>query len=130
MAPRLRSPRPAQVRRGQAPATTLVFNSRNKSYTEDGFGQEMAKMVADLHTASKLETDRCDLHELRHTFGLEAALAGCSDAQGGALMGHSSRTHLPLTDGMRLAWSFPTMAPHDRRTSGTAGWNARRTPRV
>ena len=26
---------------------------------------------------------------LQHTFGVEAALAGCSDAQGGALMGHS-----------------------------------------
>ena len=72
------------------PPVTLVFNVRNKSYTEDGLGQELAKIVGDLHTAGKLETDRYDLHGLRHTFGVEAALAGCSDAQGGALMGHGS----------------------------------------
>jgi integrase len=72
------------------PPATLIFNSRNRPYTEDGLGQELAKIVSDLHTAGRLETDRYDLHGLRHTFGVEAALAGCSDAQGGTLMGHGS----------------------------------------
>lgn len=69
---------------------TLVFNTRNQAYTEDGLGLELAKIVGSLHSTGKLDSDRYDLHGLRHTFGVEAALAGCSDAQGGALMGHRS----------------------------------------
>lgn len=72
------------------PPKTLVYNTRNRPYTEDGLGQELGKLVAALHAAGRLDSDRYDLHGLRHTFGVEAALAGCSDAQGGALMGHSS----------------------------------------
>lgn len=72
------------------PPKTLVFNSRNRPYTEDGLGQELAKLVHALHEAGRIDGDRYDLHGLRHTFGVEAALAGCTDAQGGALMGHTS----------------------------------------
>jgi len=72
------------------PPKTLVYNVSNLPYTEDGLGQELAKLVAGLHDLGKLATAAYDLHGLRHTFGVEAALAGCTDAQGGALMGHGS----------------------------------------
>ncbi len=72
------------------PPKTLVFNISNRAYTEDGLGQELAKVVAALHLVGKLDSNNYDLHGLRHTFGVEAALAGCTDAQGGALMGHGS----------------------------------------
>lgn len=72
------------------PPKSIVFNVRNRGYTEDGLGQELAKLVSALHLAGKIDSDRYDLHGLRHTFGVEAALAGCTDAQGGALMGHTS----------------------------------------
>lgn len=74
------------------PPKTIVFNVRNRAYTEDGLGQELAKLVGALHLAGKIDSDRYDLHGLRHTFGVEAALAGCTDAQGGALMGHTSHS--------------------------------------
>lgn len=72
------------------PPSTLVYNGRNRSYTEDGLGQELAKLIAGLHAAGSIDSDRYDLHGLRHTFGVEAALAGCTDGQGAALMGHTS----------------------------------------
>lgn len=72
------------------PPSTLVFNVSNQPYTEDGIGQELAKIIAALHLSGKVDSDKYDLHGLRHAFGVEAALAGCSDAQGGALMGHGS----------------------------------------
>lgn len=43
-----------------------------------------------LFKAGKLETAAYDVHGLRHTFGVEAALSGCTDAEGAGLMGHSS----------------------------------------
>jgi integrase len=72
------------------PPATLVYNTRNRAYTEDGLGQELAKIVEALHLAGELDSSAYDFHGLRHTFGVEAALAGCSDAQGQALMGHNS----------------------------------------
>ncbi|MDP3659215.1 MAG: hypothetical protein Q8R27_04150, partial [Phenylobacterium sp.] len=72
------------------PTKTLVYNISGRPYTEDGLGQELAKLIATLHAEGKLATAAYDLHGLRHTFGVEAALAGCTDAQGGALMGHGS----------------------------------------
>jgi integrase len=89
---------PAAPRRGRkvragesAPApTTLVYNVAGRPYSEDGLGQELAKLVRTLHQAGALDSDRYDLHGLRHTRGVELALAGCSDAEGAAMMGHSS----------------------------------------
>jgi integrase len=72
------------------PPTTLVFNISNLPYSEDGLGQELAKLIVKLHAEGRIDSDAYDLHGLRHTFGVEAALAGCSDAQGAALMGHGS----------------------------------------
>jgi integrase len=72
------------------PPTTLVFNISNLPYSEDGLGQELAKLIVKLHDEGRIDSDAYDLHGLRHTFGVEAALAGCTDAQGAALMGHGS----------------------------------------
>ena len=80
------------IRRGAASAApaTIVFNRMGKPYTEDGLGQELAKVIADLHAQRCIDGKRYDLHGLRHTRGVELALAGCSDAEGAALMGHGS----------------------------------------
>lgn len=89
---------PAEPRRGRKVAKgaqpvrslTLVYNLAGAPYTADGLAQELAKLVSDLADDGKLDHARYDLHGLRHTRGVEAALAGCSDAQGAALMGHKS----------------------------------------
>jgi integrase len=68
----------------------LVYGMRRTRYTEDGLTQELAKLITRLHLAGALESDRYDLHGLRHTRGVELALAGCTDAQGAAQLGHAS----------------------------------------
>lgn len=72
------------------PTTTLVYNVAGRPYTEDGLALELRKLVAKLHEAGRIDSDRYDLHGLRHTRGVELALAGCSDAEGAAMMGHGS----------------------------------------
>lgn len=72
------------------PPTTLVYNTRNLRFTESGLGQALADLVGRLHQDGRIESGDYDFHGLRHTRGVEAALAGCTDAQGAALMGHSS----------------------------------------
>lgn len=87
---------PAEPRQGRkvksdaAPVatTTLVYNVSGRPYTEDGLALELRKLVAKLHEAGRLDSPRYDLHGLRHTRGVELALAGCSDAEGAAMMGH------------------------------------------
>ncbi|PZR37216.1 hypothetical protein [Caulobacter segnis] len=74
------------------PPATLVYNTRNLRFTESGLGQALADLVGRLHAQERLESPDYDFHGLRHTRGVEAALAGCTDAQGAALMGHSSPT--------------------------------------
>jgi integrase len=69
---------------------TLVYNVVGRPYSEDGLALELRKLVGRLHAAGALDTDRYDLHGLRHTRGVELALAGCSDAEGAAMMGHGS----------------------------------------
>lgn len=71
------------------PPATLVYNISNERYTEDGIGQELAKLVKALHAAGRLDGDQYNLHGLRHTFGVELTLASCTDAQGAAMMGHA-----------------------------------------
>ena len=79
-----------KVRRGEAPiaTTTLVYAFSGRPYTEDGLALELRKLLARLHRAGAIDTDGYDLHGLRHTRGVELALAGCSDAEGAAMMGH------------------------------------------
>lgn len=81
-----------KVKAGVAPSSpsTLVYNVAGRPYTDDGLGQELAKLVQALRQAGRIDSDRYDLHGLRHTRGVELALAGCSDAEGAAMMGHSS----------------------------------------
>lgn len=79
---------PANVTR--LPPTTLVFNLANERYSEDGLGLELGKLMAALHLANTIDSPAYDLHGLRHTRGVELALAGCTDAQGAALLGHAS----------------------------------------
>lgn len=71
-------------------AATLVFNRSGVAYTEDGLGQELAKLVAALHLKGAIDSADYDLHGLRHTMGVELALAGSTDAQGAAWLGHAS----------------------------------------
>lgn len=68
----------------------LAYNMDGLAYTESGFYQELRKLVARLHKAGKIDAAGYNMHGLRHTFGVEAALAGCTDAEGAALMGHGS----------------------------------------
>jgi integrase len=68
----------------------LAYNMDGLAYTESGFYQELRKLVARLHKAGKIDSAAYNMHGLRHTFGVEAALAGCTDAEGAALMGHGS----------------------------------------
>lgn len=72
------------------PGLILAANMDGAAYTEDGFALELRKLIRRLHKAGKIESDRYNVHGLRHTFGVEAALAGCTDAEGAALMGHAS----------------------------------------
>jgi integrase len=70
--------------------THLIYGLRSACYTQDGIGQEMVKLVDKLHKEGAIDSDRYDLHGLRHTRGVELALAGCTDAQGAAQLGHGS----------------------------------------
>lgn len=68
----------------------LAYNAAGRAYTEDGFAQEVGKLLDDLADDGKIDTAAYTLHGLRHTFGVDAALAGCTDAEGAARMGHKS----------------------------------------
>lgn len=85
----------------------LAYNLSGRAYTEDGFALELGRIVRDLHKAGKLDSAEYNLHGLRHTFGVEAALAGCTDAEGAALMGHGSphsfATYRRQADRIRLS---------------------------
>lgn len=101
------------------PALTTVFaatpsnhfilapNLEGLAYTADGFAQELKKLILALAKAGKIDSDEYDVHGLRHTFGVEAALSGCTDAEGAARMGHSSpasfATYRRQADRIRLA---------------------------
>lgn len=81
---------PEPVAKSPGAPIYLIHGKRGYRYTEDGLGQELAKLIKTLHRAGLIESDRYDLHGLRHTRGVELALAGCSDAQGAAQLGQSS----------------------------------------
>lgn len=90
--PFTRDQRQRRARKGVValPATTLVYNREGQRYTASGFGQALATIVAACHAAGEIDADHYDAHGLRHSFGVELALAGCSDAEGAAMMGHHS----------------------------------------
>lgn len=68
----------------------LAYNVAGGAYTEDGFGLEVGKITDELFAEGEIDTAEYNVHGLRHTFGVEAALAGCTDAEGAARMGHKS----------------------------------------
>ena len=72
------------------PPQTLVYNRSSLAYTEDGIGLELRKLVTELQRKGTVGAGKYDFHGLRHTRGVEIALAGCSDAQGAAMLGHGS----------------------------------------
>lgn len=85
----------------------LVYNLSGLAYSADGFALELRKLVRALHKAEKINSPDYDVHGLRHTFGVEAALAGCTDAEGAALLGHASpssfATYRRQADRIRLS---------------------------
>jgi integrase len=98
---------PRQGRKVKADAPTplrqprLVYNLAGEPYTEDGVALELGKLLVDLAKRQKIDGAELDaageivgtiygLHGLRHTRGVELALAGVSDAEGAAMMGHAS----------------------------------------
>ena len=85
----------------------LVPNLSGVAYTADGFGLELRKLVRKLAQDEKVPSPDYDVHGLRHTFGVEAAIAGCTDAQGAALLGHGSphsfATYRRQADRIRLS---------------------------
>lgn len=71
-------------------STILAYNLAGRAYSEDGLALELGKIITDLFTEGLIDSDDYTLHGLRHTFGVEAALAGCTDAEGASRMGHRS----------------------------------------
>jgi len=88
-------------------STLLVYNLSGLAYTESGFHQELTGLVAKLFKAGAIDSDAYTAHGLRHTFGVEGALAGWSDATGMAMMGHSSPSSFAIyrrqADRIRMA---------------------------
>jgi integrase len=68
----------------------LAYNLSGLAYTESGFHQGVTDLVERLFKAGEIESDEYTSHGLRHTFGVEGALAGWTDAVGMSMMGHSS----------------------------------------
>jgi hypothetical protein len=72
-----------------------------------GLALELRKLIAKLHAAGLIDSDCYDLHGLRHARGVELALAGCSDAEGAAMMGHGGPSsfvqHRRQADRIRLS---------------------------
>lgn len=111
--------RKVPVDRAEDPALTAVIaatpsnhlilapNLEGLAYTADGFAQELKKLIVALHEDGKIDSDEYDVHGLRHTFGVDLALSGCTDAEGAAAMGHSSpasfATYRRQADRIRLA---------------------------
>lgn len=99
--------RTAAKRRTVTEPLTLVYNRDSKPYTEDGLGQALAKIIGEMADEKLIDSTAYDLHGLRHTRGVELALAGCTDAEGAAMLGHGSpnsfATYRRQADRFRLA---------------------------
>lgn len=66
-------------------STTILTNTKGRSWTEDGFRTTWGKAVA------KAEVEGLTFHDLRGTAVTRLALAGCSSIQIGAITGHSPK---------------------------------------
>jgi len=74
----------------QRASGTIVYNRRGRPYSANGLGQAFRTVVDTAFQAGLVASDQYSAHGLRHTFGVELALAGATDAEGAALMGHGS----------------------------------------
>jgi integrase len=74
------------------PTNRLVYKRDGQAFTAKAFGQYVVKFVAEAFAEGVIDSDRYNTHGLRHTFGVQLALSGCSDAEGAAMMGHDSPT--------------------------------------
>jgi hypothetical protein len=71
-----------------APAT-IVYTQENLPYmTEEGLGHAVRALVLELFADDLIDADHYTLHGLRHTFGVELALAGATEQEGMSAMGH------------------------------------------
>jgi hypothetical protein len=75
---------------GSARAVTLAYNKEGLPYTGNGFYQAVRDLVARLAGQGLVSDPSLDVHGLRHTRGVELAIAGLSDAEGAAMLGHRS----------------------------------------
>lgn len=104
---------------------TLCFNVMGAPYSEDGFAQELAKIVTGLHKEGAIAGDAYDAHGLRHTRGVELALGGCTDAEGAAQLGHASPASFAQyrrqADRIRLADNAADKVAELRRREQPAG---------
>lgn len=82
--------RRAAKRRTLTTPTTLVYNRQGRPYTADGLASELGKLIRELHKNGRIDSDRYDFHGLRHTRGVELALAGATDAEGASQLGQAS----------------------------------------
>lgn len=102
----------------------LCYNLSGLAYTEDGLHQQLVDLIARLRFFRLIDSHDYSCHGLRHTFGVEAALAGCSDAEGAALLGHASpnsfATYRRQADRIRLsdAGSAQVIALRERTRNG------------
>lgn len=100
----------------------LVTNLSGLPYTANGFALEVRKLVRAMAAANEIPSATYDIHGLRHTFGVEAALSGCTDAEGAALMGHGSpnsfATYRRQADRIRLSSSASEKIAALRERSG------------
>lgn len=114
---------PKTRNRKAAPETlTLVFTMEGTVYTENGLGQAMATLARTLFETGEIDSPNYDLHGLRHTKGVEMALAGCTDAEIAASLGHASPSsaaqYRRQADRIRLADSGSTKVEDFRARSG------------
>ncbi len=89
---------------------TLVFTEEGKAYlTGSGLGHAVIHLIEELFAAGKIDAKHYNLHGLRHSFGVAAALAGCTEQEGSFLMGHKSpnmfRRYTRQADNLRLSKS-------------------------
>lgn len=108
--------------------STLVYNTRNGRYTPHGLYQALDGLVAELAALGVIDSAEYDLHGLRHTRGVELALAGASDAQGAAQLGHASpasfQKYRRQADRIRMSNDAQTLIDALRlKQAGNAGVN-------
>lgn len=112
--------------RASVQALRLVFNLSGQAYTPDGLHNALKDHLGRLFKAGRIATHAYDLHGMRHTRGVELALAECTDAEIAAQLGHRSAASAAIyrrqADRIRLSDNASAKIRELR--------NAPKTPRV